>query len=249
MNEIHILAIIVAVSAIFIRLYSTTIKGFIGELKVNIKLHLLGSQFVTISNLLIETKDGNTSQIDHIVLSEYGIFVIETKNYKGWIFGNENSEDWQQVIYSEKFYFRNPIKQNKSHIYALKDILCDFPNVKYYPIVVFVGSATLKQISVSSPVIYANDLRATIKQNCFNRCLTIDEVQNIKLRLKSSDVSKNVSRKQHITNIKHNIAEKQFKVNNLICPWCNGKLVLRSGVHGQFYGCSNYPKCKFTKKY
>ena len=64
-----------------------------------------------------------TSQIDHLVLSEYGIFVIETKRYKGWIFGSEKAENWTQVIFKEKHQFRNPVKQNWSHVYALKSVL------------------------------------------------------------------------------------------------------------------------------
>lgn len=116
------LLIIVVVIALVIvsRLYSATIKGYIGELKVNLRLKLLGSQFILMPNLLLDNGNGNTSQIDHVVLSEYGIFVIETKNYTGWIFGNEKSDNWLQVIFKERHYFRNPIKQNLSHIYALK---------------------------------------------------------------------------------------------------------------------------------
>lgn len=238
--------ILVSVGMLLLKIFSPQIKGFIGELKVNLRLRLLGKKFVIIPNVMLENPNGSTSQIDHLVISEYGIFVIETKNYAGWIMGCDKADDWQQIIFKEKHYFRNPIKQNLSHIYALKNVLSDYHNVKYYPIVVFVGNATLKRLNVSQPVIYANRLRATIKQNCINKCLSLEDVQIIKQRLQSSDVSRIVSRRQHIQNIQDNIQEKQFKINNLICPWCNGDLKLRSGVNGMFYGCSNYPKCKFT---
>lgn len=63
------------------------------------------------------------SQIDHIVLSIYGIFVIETKNYSGWIFGHANQREWIGVYYQRQYRFQNPIKQNWSHIYALSKLL------------------------------------------------------------------------------------------------------------------------------
>ena len=209
-NNIYALIIIAVVIAVAIvsRLYSATIKGFLGEMNINIRLKLLGSQFILIPNLLLDNGNGNTSQIDHVVLSEYGIFVIETKNYKGWIFGNEKSDNWLQVIFKERNYFRNPIKQNLSHIYALKNKLSEYPNIKYYPIVVFVGRAILKRLYISSPVVYANNLRKTIKQNCHVKCLTTNDLQKIKSILKSSDVSKQVSKKQHIQNIKNNMWQK-----------------------------------------
>ena len=76
-------------------------------------------------------------QIDHVVVSIYGIFVIETKNYSGWIFGDENSQYWAQVIYKTKNRFYNPILQNRGHIKALQGLLQDYSHIRYIPIVVF----------------------------------------------------------------------------------------------------------------
>lgn len=132
------------------------------------------------NDVLLRSSKGLTSQIDHLVLSEYGIFVIETKNYKGWIFGNEKAENWMQVIFKEKHQFRNPVKQNWSHIYALKSVLSDFPCAKYFPIVVFSGSATLKDIESSVPVIYENELNATIRRYSTEKCLTAEQLSLIK---------------------------------------------------------------------
>lgn len=88
------------------------IKGAVGEYKVSAKLKRLKKKdYIVLNDLLL--KNGNsTSQIDHIVISKSGIFVIETKNYKGWIHGHQNSEYWTQTIYKHKRKLRNPIKQN-----------------------------------------------------------------------------------------------------------------------------------------
>ena len=241
--------VFILIIVIVLKINSSKIKGSIGEAKVNTRLNFLGKEYIVLKDILISSSNGYTSQIDELVLSEYGIFVIETKNYKGWIFGNEKAENWTQVIYKEKHTFRNPIKQNWSHIYALKSLLSDYPNIKYHPIVVFSGNATLKSIESSVPVIYSNRLNSTIRRLSFEKCLSIDEVNKFQTILESSELKERNARKEHIKNIKQNVKEKKSKMANLICPRCNGELKLRNGRNGKFYGCSNYPRCKFTMPY
>lgn len=244
-----LLIIIVIVIYIILRIYSPKIKGSFGEAKVNTRLNFLGKEYIVLNNILIKSSKGYTSQIDELVLSEYGIFVIETKNYKGWIFGNENSENWTQVIYKEKYTFRNPIKQNWSHIYALKNVLSEYSNIKYYPIIVFSGNATLKCIESSIPVIYSNKLNSTIRKLSFEKCLSIEEINKIQSILESAKIKEKHARKEHVENIKQNVIQKEIKKANLICPRCNSELKLRNGKNGKFYRCSNYPYCRFTMSY
>lgn len=241
--------VFILIIVIVLKINSSKIKGSIGEAKVNTRLNFIGKEYIVLKDILIKSSNGYTSQIDELVLSEYGLFVIETKNYKGWIFGNEKAENWTQVIYKEKHTFRNPIKQNWSHIYALKSLLSDYPNIKYHPIVVFSGNATLKSIESSVPVIYSNRLNSTIRRLSFEKCLSIDELNKIQTILESSELKERNARKEHIKNIKQNVKEKKSKMANLICPRCNGELKLRNGRNGKFYGCSNYPRCKFTMPY
>ena len=241
--------VFILIIVIVLKINSSKIKGSIGEAKVNTRLNFIGKEYIVLKDILIKSSNGYTSQIDELVLSDYGLFVIETKNYKGWIFGNEKAENWTQVIYKEKHTFRNPIKQNWSHIYALKSLLSDYPNIKYHPIVVFSGNATLKSIESSIPVIYSNKLNSTIRKLSFEKCLSIDELNKIQTILESSELKERNARKEHIKNIKQNVREKKIKMANLICPRCNGELKLRNGRNGKFYGCSNYPRCRFTMPY
>ena len=244
-----IISVILIIFLILLKLNSAKIKGALGEFKVDVFLNFLGSDYEVLNNVLIKCSSGNTSQIDHIVLSEYGIFVIETKNYKGWIFGNEKAEKWTQIVYKERNTFINPVKQNWTHVYALKNVLVDFPTVKYYPIVVFAGRATLKSVESSVPVIYSWMLKRTIKKNSVERCISKEDLVKIRVLLDSVQLSDKASKKKHIQNVRQSLIEKQIKVGNLICPRCNGVLKLRKGKYGQFYGCSNYPNCKFTMPY
>ncbi|AEE15602.1 NERD domain-containing protein [Treponema brennaborense] len=244
-----LLVILIVIIVIIFRVNSSKIKGSVGEFKVNTILSFLNFECISLHDMMIRNSKGSTSQIDHLVLSEYGIFVIETKNYKGWIFGNEKSEYWTQVLFKEKHKFRNPVKQNWSHIYALKDILFEYKKIRYYPIVVFSGNATLKDIESSVPVIYESSLNQTIRNYSTEKCLTNEEVLQIKNLLESKKITEKGAKKEHVEEIHQSIFEKQLKKESLICPRCNSELKLREGKYGKFYGCSNYPNCRFTMKY
>ena len=119
--------------------------GKLGEKRVASKLDWLPKEYITLNDILLPTNYG-TTQIDHIVVSPYGIFVIETKNYKGWIFGHENSEEWKQSLLGKKRFWgwtseqhklRNPIRQNAAHVRAVKAILKEIGDFAIIPIVIF----------------------------------------------------------------------------------------------------------------
>jgi hypothetical protein len=223
------------------------IKGAIGESLVNRQLSKLPKdKFKILNNIFINTLKGS-SEIDHIVISVYGIFVIETKYYKGWIHGNENSEYWKQTIYQWKNKFRNPIKQNWAHIYAVKDILSDYRNIKYFPIIVFAGSAELKNVYSNIPVIYDNELYNVILESCIEINLTQEQVNEISDKLNENIIKDKNAKKSHIKQVNYNKYNRLYKIQSGICPRCSGNMILRNSQYGEFYGCSNYPKCKYKR--
>lgn len=120
------------------------IKGRFGKNKVAGILNTLPpDKYIIINDLLLKTSHG-TSQIDHVVLSEYGIFVIETKNYSGWIYGSEHSEEWTKNVYGNKYKFRNPLKQNYAHVKALMEVLEITNQSLFIPIIAFSNQADIK---------------------------------------------------------------------------------------------------------
>jgi restriction system protein len=121
-----------------------SIKGWVGELQVNAYSWLLLDKKIyhRLSGITIELEDG-TTQIDYIIVSRYGIFVIETKNISGWIFGSANQATWTQKLYKKSFKFQNPLRQNYRHTKALQTLL-NIPEEKIISVVVFVGDTTLK---------------------------------------------------------------------------------------------------------
>ena len=96
-----------------------------------------------LNHVTLPLKDG-TTQIDHILVSRFGVFVIETKDYKGWIFANPKQATWTQVIFKSKFRFQNPLFQNIRHVRAVQDLLDFLPPKAVKPVVVFTGEAEFK---------------------------------------------------------------------------------------------------------
>ena len=247
LTEIVIVSVIILAFVYWLSKQST--KGDWGESRVAKRLRKLkGEEYLVLNDLLLKTNRGS-SQIDHIVISQYGIFVIETKNYSGWIFGNEKSEDWTQSIYRKKTKFRNPIKQNWSHIYALKDVLSDYKQATYHPIVVFTGNAELKNIESSIPVIYDHQLIRVIKEKARIPNLSIEQVKSIAIRLNDINIQYRKAKKQHVRQVRNHVQERKRKEKLKICPNCDGNLIVRDGQYGKFYGCSNYPRCKYKLSY
>jgi len=99
--------------------------------------------FHLLNNVTLPIANG-TTQIDHVLVSTRGIFVIETKHYSGWIFGSANSRNWTQVIYKVKNSFQNPLRQNHLHLKTVEGILDFLPGEVFHSIVVFTGNAEFK---------------------------------------------------------------------------------------------------------
>jgi len=89
---------ILVVIAVIIKIFKPQIKGYIGEKTINFMLKKLPEDYKIVNDIFIKN-DGCSSQIDHIIISKFGIFVIETKTYKGWIYGKEKQKQWTQNLY------------------------------------------------------------------------------------------------------------------------------------------------------
>lgn len=119
-------------------------KGKFGEFLVNLsaRCFLDKSRYHLIKNVTLPTEDG-TTQIDHVLVSEFGVFVVETKNMKGWIFGSPHQRFWTQKIFRSNYTFQNPLHQNYKHVKTLQALL-GLGNHQMHSVVVFVGDSRLK---------------------------------------------------------------------------------------------------------
>lgn len=145
--------------------YQMPDNAVIGEKTISRKLYSPDSvQYKSLNNLVLPSKGNtNVTQIDHVIVSNYGIFVVETKAYKGWIFGNVSQEYWMQVIFKHKERFYSPLRQNFAHIKAIEGLLG--PSRLKTPIISLVAfpCADKLKISGTDSVGYARDIVRKIK--------------------------------------------------------------------------------------
>jgi len=223
-------------------------KGIVGEALVNfvLKMKLDKENYHLLKNITLPTEDG-TTQIDHIVVSIYGIFIIETKNMKGWIYGNEKQKTWTQKIYKFSTKFQNPLHQNYKHVKTLESIL-DIDADKIFSVIVFVGDSDFKT-PMPENVTYARGLLSFINSKR-QPLLSNDDVANILSIIESGKLSNTLkTHREHVKHVKNIIKEKEDK-----CPKCGNTLLIRTAKQGinkgnKFYGCSNYPKCRYTSTF
>ena len=136
--------------------------GAIGEQRVQWELSRLSPEYKLFHDLLLPRKNRETSQIDHVVVSRTGIFVVESKNYHGMVSGRGDEKYWLHQAGTERHPFYNPIWQNHGHIQVLRDLLGDEQPSVYVNLVVFGNGARLN-VQARERVWYMNELRDAIE--------------------------------------------------------------------------------------
>ena len=234
------IVLVIGITVLAAYLKSPSVRGKRGENRVRriIGKTQEGLRYVFNNYKIVD--EGMSCQIDHILINQNGVFVIETKNYSGNIYGTDEQREWTQVLaygkVKNKIY--NPVKQNNTHLYRIRKILPkEFPLVS---IVVFVQNNTQHINSKVAIPLYS--LYDHIEKN---RGITLssEKIEEAAKLLQEAQTTE-LTKKEHI----ENIYLMRDKIAQNICPRCGGKLVLRRGKYGQFYGCENYPNCKFIKK-
>ena len=244
----------IPVFIIVVILKSAWFKGMVGEWLVNllIKLFLSKKDYHLIKNVTLPTftDDNNqaTTQIDHIIVSKYGVFVVETKNMKGWIFGSENQKQWTQQIFKHKSKFQNPLHQNYKHVKTLEALLpikCNANNNGIFSVIIFIGDSTFKT-KMPENVRFARGGIEYIKSKTdivFNE----QEVINLIEQIESGRLERSYqTNRQHVKHVRDIIKEKHSTKS---CSKCGAEMVLRKATKGknagnEFWGCSAFPKCR-----
>ena len=238
---------LILIGIILVTLKSPWFKGMIGEFIVNLsaKLMLDKEKYHLIKNVTLPTEDGST-QIDHVIISVYGIFVVETKNMKGWIFGSPNQKTWTQKIYKHSSKFQNPLHQNYKHVKTLQSLL-GISDDQIFSLVVFVGDSTFKT-EMPENVTYGGGYVRFIKSKT-QPVLSESDVNEITSKIETGRLTPSFkTNRDHVKHVKDIVKEKE-NINSRLCPKCGSSMVLREAKKGgninkKFWGCSNFPKCR-----
>jgi len=208
MSNVFLCLILFAILAAI--LSSPWFKGITGEFIVNIsaKLMLDKNEYHLIKNVTLPIENG-TTQIDHIIVSAYGVFVVETKNIKGWIFGSANQPMWTQKIYKHSDKFQNPLHQNYKHVKTLEQLL-GLKDEQIHSLVVFVGDSTFKT-TMPENVTYGFGYIRYIKSK-MRRVLSASEVTEIINKIETGRLSPSFkTHQEHVAHVQKIMNEKQRK--------------------------------------
>ena len=240
------------------------------ELKL---VNLFGRHGKTLRNVYLPKEDGTTSEVDLLYITQKGIFVFESKNYSGWIFGDEKSQYWTVSLPNrEKHRFYNPIRQNRSHIKWLAASVGE--DIPLFSLIVFSERCELKKIALESEtvkVIKRDKVYAAVRElwDAAPDVLSEEKIEDLYARLqRMTDVDKTV-KTAHVENIKNTFSNGQGNAPGAekpqeaadrepacamekSCPRCGKSLVVRTARNGanagsRFWGCSGFPACRYTE--
>lgn len=246
-------------------------KGMMGEWFINlgVQLFLDRREYHLLKDVTLPIEQG-TTQIDHVVVSRFGVFVIETKNMKGWIFGDPAHQRWTQQIYRRKHRFQNPLHQNHLHMMTLKSLL-GLADHQLHSVICFIGDCTFKTPMPDN--VMNRGLIRYIKGKT-TQVLTAAEVTRVVETIQQGRLAANrQTHRQHVAQLKarHRAAPDKPEVSIVTplsqtgysppfkqteasavpppCPRCGGAMVLRTARKGDnqgspFWGCSHFPKCR-----
>ena len=217
------------------------VKGKVGENKVRLDLYRLPEdEYLMLHDVFLENGD-KTTQIDHLIFSKYGIFVIETKNYSGYITGESKDYSWIRYVRGKRMQFHNPVRQNYSHVMFLKDLL-GLPEKVFIPLVCIYGKCKL-EVDWDKSV----KLKYLVDRIGFFKDIKLKNYKEIYEKVKELNITNLDERKEIVDYIKKQVVYKEQE-EKIRCPKCGGKLVRRKSRYGYFIGCSNYPRCKYIIK-
>ena len=238
---------------------SAWFKGILGEWQVNllIKFFLNKREYHLIKNVtlptFIEGKEQGTTQIDHIIVSKYGVFVVETKNMKGWIFGSEHQKQWTQQIYKHKTKFQNPLHQNYKHIKTLESLL-EIENRKLdvesnstsdaiFSVIIFIGDSSFKT-AMPENFRFARGGINYIKSKT-DIVFNTSEVTSIIEQIESGRLARGFNtNREHVKHVKEIVKEKSESKS---CSKCGSDMILRKASKGKKGGWGKW-KSKWKKK-
>ena len=238
-----------------IKAFKPQIKGWFGETALDgfLRLKLDSARYRILHDIMLPTDEGTTTQIDHIVISRWGIFVIETKTYSGWIFGAARDPQWTVTHFKRKDRFQNPLRQNYKHLATLSECL-GIPLDYFKTVIAFSGEATFKT-AMPPEVLHFRDVPDYILRQSTTPLIPpeqVPEVESVILEWQQSLTRDQKS--SHVQNLRKThpqpppapVSSAPSPDTPPACPKCGAPMVLRTrrSDGGTFWGCSRYPSCR-----
>ena len=275
MTFLYIEIALIALAALLYRIFRANINGWLGEMLLHwwLKSKLDKNQYVVMHDIMLPTEEGTTTQIDHIIVSQWGIFVIETKTFAGHIYGKGSEPQWTAKYHPRQkgFMIQNPLRQNYKHIATLSECL-GIGQEYFKTIVAFAGTAKFgkelppevmhfsdvveyihgKSTEAIIPKEQITEVSDTIIawQGTLSHALKSAHVENLHKTHPHRKATKPVAAPVPATSTPpaETVSATQPAMENSapLCPKCGVLMVMRQrkGDGGKFWGCPNFPKCR-----
>lgn len=233
-------------------------KGGLGEQLTKFVAKIDIPETLVLHDVLIDGGEGQTSQIDLLLIGEKGIYVVEVKLYPdARVYGDCKKSKWYYYKGGKKYDIYSPYKQNQNHIKYLKEFLKDFGEVPYFSVLAILCD-DFKITSINddpenpTAVVLSGllHLRKAVQALAEGKPTVFSEErkQAVFNYIQEHQYEGKEIRREHKENVIAIKAAKEEEEKENLCPYCKTPLVLRKGKFGEFYGCSGYPKCKYTRK-
>ena len=135
------------------------------------------------------------------------MYVVESKNYSGNIYGDGKRREWLQYAGKKKYKFYSPILQNQGHIHALRGQLDAIaPNLQYLSIIVFSARCKLKVKDTGDTIVLKRDLNGNFdmhkqlkhEMNRYPQVLTDEQIQSISDMLEAAQRPDDAIKDEHL---------------------------------------------------
>jgi len=241
--------VVVVTVLVLLKFFRPQMIGRLGECILAIYLrHKLDPKiYRVIDNVILPTDDEMTTQIDHVIVSRYGVFVVETKTYDGSIYGRAEEPRWTHVRFRKKSGFQNPLRQNYRHMATIAE-LTGIPMDCIKPIIAFAGTTKFKT-QMPEEVVHFCDVPGYVRKLSDQQRIKDQQVADVAAVIREWASTVGFwKRLNHTSNLKRKYGPvtRQMQSAPVICPKCGQTMVLRTkrDGSGQFYGCSAYPACR-----
>lgn len=274
MMLLYTLAAVLFIGGLLFQAFRPQLTGWLGEMLLHRYLcfKLDKNKYIVMHDIYLPTEEGTTTQIDHIVVSQWGIFVIETKTYSGWIAGKEKEAEWtvKYHYHGKSHKIQNPLRQNYKHIATLAE--CLGIGQEYFKTVIAVAATAKFGKTMPPGVVYFGEVDKFLKENSQTTIIPPEQIQEVADTILAWQATLPHSQKSaHVENLRkthppqrasHTQSEtppeapKQSEqppssIEAPSCPRCGKPMVLRTtkkdGSH--FWGCPAYPKCRGMVKF
>ncbi len=209
---------------------------------------------LVLHDVLIDGTDQYTSQIDLLIIGAKGIYVVEVKTFtNAKIYGDTKRSKWYYYSHGQKYEIYSPLKQNKKHVEYLKTFLRDFGEIPCFSVITMLCE-DFKISGENEPNTVICSSFPAMEQGIYKIAKDKPEIWD---DAKKQEIFAYIQKNQHVGKAaqaehKENVIAYKSELDNMQqkkkCPYCKTDLVLRNGKYGKFYGCPNYPECKYTSK-